>query len=161
MEKKEPEFIIIRDTREQTPWEFYYEHTVAEEIATLKTGDYTVKGLEDKLCIERKGCIEELANNLGRDFARFSKELIRMDQFPHSFIICEFPLKDLIEFPFHRPNNKLQKTSKISGNYLLKQIMEIQLKHNVKVIFAGSKYFANKSALSLMKRINERYRTST
>ena len=59
--EKEPDFIIIKDIREQTPWEFHYEHTVAEEIGTLKTGDYTVKGMEDKLVIERKGCIEELA----------------------------------------------------------------------------------------------------
>jgi hypothetical protein len=68
-------------------------------------------------------------------------------------------LKDLIEYPFHKPNEKLQKQSKITGKYLLKVIMEIQLKHSVNIIFAGSKYFANKAALSLMKRIYERYRT--
>jgi ERCC4-type nuclease len=156
--EKEPDFTIIRDTREQTPWEFHYEHTVAEEIATLKTGDYAVKGMEDKLCIERKGCIEELASNLGRDYARFARELARMDKYPHAFIICEFSMKDLIEYPYHRQNAQLQKTSKITGRYLLKVIMEIQLKYNVKIMFAGNKYFANKAALSLMKRIYERYR---
>ena len=57
---EEPEFTIIQDTREQTPWIFDYEKTIAQEIGTLKTGDYTLKGFEDKLCIERKGCIEEL-----------------------------------------------------------------------------------------------------
>lgn len=160
MEKK-PDFTIIRDTREQTPWEFHYEHTVAEEIGTLKTGDYAIKGLEDKLVIERKGSVEEIASNLGRDYARFARELHRMDQYPHSFIICEFPLQDVIEYPFHRKNAKLQKETKLSGKYLLKQFMEIQLNHNVKIIFAGSKYFANKAALSLMKRIYERYRTET
>jgi ERCC4-type nuclease len=159
--EKSPDFIIIRDTREQTPWEFHYEHTVAEEIGTLKTGDYAVKGMEDKLCIERKGCIEEFAGNLGRDYPRFARELSRMDKYPHAFIICEFPMKDLIEYPFHRPNEKLQKQSKITGKYLLKVIMEIQLKYNVKIIFCGSKYFANKSALSLMKRTYERYRSTT
>jgi hypothetical protein len=70
-------------------------------------------------------------------------------------------MKDLIEYPFHRPNEKLQKQSKITGKYLLKVIMEIQLKYNVKIIFCGSKYFANKSALSLMKRTYERYRSTT
>lgn len=160
MEKK-PDFTIIRDTREQTPWEFHYEHTVAEEIGTLKTGDYAVKGMEDKLVIERKGCIEEFAGNLGRDYARFARELARMSSYQHAFIICEFPLKDLIEYPYHRPNEKLQKESRITGKYLLKVIMEIQLKYNVNIIFAGSKYFANKAALSLMKRTYERYRTET
>lgn len=159
--KKDPEFIIVKDTREQTPWEFNFEHTVAEEIGTIKTGDYTVKGLEDKICIERKGCIEEFANNLGREYARFKKELIRMDEFPHSFIICEFPLKDLIEYPFHSHNVRLQQTSKISGKYLLKVILEMQLDHNVKIIFCGNRFYATKTALSLMKRIYERYRTTT
>lgn len=156
--KKEPEFTIIRDTREQTPWDFTFEHTVAEELGTIKTGDYAVKGIEDKLCIERKGCIEEFANNLGKEYARFKRELIRMDEFPHSFIICEFPLKDLMEYPFHNNNTKLQQTSKISGKYLLKIMLEIQLDHKVKIIFCGSKFYAIRTALSLMKRIHERYR---
>ena len=158
---EEPEFIVIQDTREQTPWIFDYEQSIAQEVGTLKTGDYTLKGLEDKLCIERKGCIEEFANNLGRDFARFKRELHRMDDYQHSFILCEFPLKDLIEYPFHRPNKNLQSKSKIGGRYLLKQIMEIQLEHNVKIIFCGSKFYAIKSALSLMKRIHEKYRPKT
>ena len=156
--KKEPEFTIIRDTREQTPWDFTFEHTVAEELGTIKTGDYAVKGIEDKLCIERKGCIEEFANNLGKEYARFKRELVRMDEFPHSFIICEFPLKDLMEYPFHNNNTKLQQTSKISGKYLLKIMLEIQLDHKVKIIFCNSKFYAIRTALSLMKRIHERYR---
>jgi DNA excision repair protein ERCC-4 len=158
---EEPEFTIIQDTREQTPWIFDYEKSIAQEIGTLKTGDYTLKGLENKICIERKGCIEEFANNLGRDFARFKKELIRMDEYPHSFIVCEFPLRDLIEYPFHKPNKKLQSTAKIGGRYLLKQIMEIQIEHNVKIIFCGSKFYAIKSVLSLLKRIHEKYRPKT
>jgi ERCC4-type nuclease len=156
--KKEPEFTIIRDTREQTPWDFTFEHTVAEELGTIKTGDYAVKGIEDKLCIERKGCIEEFANNLGKEYARFKRELVRMDEFPHSFIICEFPLRDLMEYPFHNNNTKLQQTSKISGKYLLKIMLEIQLDHKVKIIFCNSKFYAIRTALSLMKRIHERYR---
>ena len=158
---KNPDFTIIRDTREQIPWEFHYEHTVAEEIGTLKTGDYAVKGLEDKLCIERKGCIEEFANNLGREFTRFSKELIRMDKYPHAFIVCEFPLKDLIEYPFHNHNARLQQIAKIGGKYLLKQIMEIQLDHKVKIMFCSNRFYAQQLALSLMKRTHERYRQKT
>jgi len=156
--KEDVEFTVIQDTREQNPWIFDYERSIAQEISTLKTGDYTLKGFEDKLCIERKGCIEEFAANLGKDFSRFKKELYRMDEFTHSFIICEFPMHDVIEYPFHKPNKKLQSTTKISGKYLLKQIFEIQLHHNVKIIFCGNKFYAIKAALSLMKRVHEQYR---
>jgi ERCC4-type nuclease len=158
MSVKPPEFTIIQDTREQTPWSFGFEYTVAQEIGTLATGDYTIQGFEDKLCIERKGCIEEFATNLGKDFGRFKKELIRMDSFPHAFIICEFPLKDLIEYPFHNHNKRLQEMAKLGGKYLLKQIMQIQLDHNVKIMFCSNRFYAQQLALSLMKRTHEKYR---
>lgn len=158
---EEAKFTIIQDTREQTPWMFDYEKGIAHEIGTLKTGDYTLKGYEDKICIERKGCIEEFANNLGRDFSRFKRELIRMDDYAHSFIICEFPMRDLVEYPFHKPNKKLQTQAKINGRFLMKQIMEIQLEHSVKIIFCGNKFYAIQTAVSLMKRIYEKYRPTT
>jgi ERCC4-type nuclease len=151
-------FTIVQDTREQTPWDFSYEKTIAQEIGTLKTGDYTIRGLEDKICIERKASVEEIAGNLGKEYLRFEKELERMKAHEHCFIICEFPLQDLVEYPFHRKNAKLQSQTKISGKFLLKKILEIQMDYNVHVIFAGSKFLANKTALSLMKRIYERYR---
>jgi hypothetical protein len=58
-------------------------------------------------------------------------------------------------------NVKLQQTAKMSGKYLLKLIMEIQLQHNVKIMFCGNKFYAMKTALSLMKRVHERYRQTT
>ena len=45
--------IIIQDTREQSPFDFsFYDCDVS--IATLKTGDYTIEGYEEIVCIERK-----------------------------------------------------------------------------------------------------------
>ena len=41
----------------------------------LDTGDYSIQGLEDKICIERKGCVEELAQNLGSKKQTFLKEI--------------------------------------------------------------------------------------
>ena len=52
---------IIIDSREQKPWEFPG-HTTA--VAKLDTGDYSVKGLEDILCIERKQNTSEFAKNI-------------------------------------------------------------------------------------------------
>ena len=52
---------IIIDTREQKPWEFPG-HTTA--VQKLDTGDYSVEGLEDILCIERKQNTSEFAKNI-------------------------------------------------------------------------------------------------
>lgn len=47
-------FSIIRDTREKEGWNFDFYSSCAIESRGLKTGDYTLEGLEEILCIERK-----------------------------------------------------------------------------------------------------------
>lgn len=61
MTSKYPDITILVDTREQTPWEFSHYSTAKQK---LDTGDYTVSGLEDKLAIERKKSVGEIANNI-------------------------------------------------------------------------------------------------
>ena len=69
-----PEITIITDSREQTPLIFTNFPTVT---AGLPTGDYSIAGLEDDFCIERKS-LSDLYGSLtsGRD--RFMRELQRM-----------------------------------------------------------------------------------
>ena len=52
---------IIVDTREQQPWSFDFNEIA---VAKLDTGDYSVAGLEEVLCIERKKSVSEIANNI-------------------------------------------------------------------------------------------------
>ena len=47
----------------------------------------------------RKGCVEELAQNLGSKKKTFLKEIERMGSFPHKYIILEFSLEELLKFP--------------------------------------------------------------
>ena len=78
------DFTIIVDTREQHPW-IFKEFTTAKR--KLDTGDYSIEGLEDKLCIERKNGIAEIANNMMEN--RFSDVIDRMSKYPHSYILIE------------------------------------------------------------------------
>ena len=124
----------------------------------LDTGDYSIVGLEDKVCIERKGCVEELAINLGQKKHTFLREIERMKDFPHKFIILEFSLSELIDFPENsRIPEKSKNSVKITGKYMLKCLMEFQLYDNVHVIFCGNKYNAFLTVSSLLKRVNELY----
>ena len=62
-----PKYKVIKDTREQNGWFFTpYEKCSGMEVKTLHTGDYTLEGFEDVVCIERKGCVAEIAMNLGK-----------------------------------------------------------------------------------------------
>ena len=152
---------ILIDTREQKPIDFSHDKLIAQEIATLSTGDYTLKGFEDIVCIERKGCVEEFANNLGRDLKRFKNELERMQSFAHRYIICEFPISHLIKYPYHSNNKKLQNIVMINGKYLLKTIIEIQMDYNVDIVFCDDRNHAEKVIVSIFKRVKERHGESS
>jgi ERCC4-type nuclease len=157
--KTAPPFTVIKDTREQDGY-FFSEYSPCAGMIDQKldTGDYSIKGLEDKICIERKGCVEELAINLGQKKYTFLDEIDRMASFPHKFIILEFSLEDLIKFPEEtRIPIKNKASVKITGKYMLKCLIEFQLYNNVNVLFCGNKYNAFLAVSSIFKRINEMY----
>lgn len=142
-------FEVIKDTREQQGWEFH-----GMSVETLKTGDYTLRGYEDVLAIERKGCISELASNLSTKWTTFEKELVRLEDFPHPFIICEFTLDDLMMFPHGSGIPKYRWSSmRIRAPFLLKRLLEIEVRFKVKIIFAGK--HGKEVVSSLFKRIVE------
>lgn len=164
--KKEKEksngFHIVQDTREQNPFKFdpeSYEDCLGTDIDTLKTGDYSIRGHECRLCIERKASVSEIANNLGKEWDRFEKELERMREYPHAFIICEFSVEEVFTYPSYNRFSKIVRESiKTNGKFLMKRLMEIELEYNCKILFCGNKLYATKLTYSLMKRVYERYR---
>ena len=159
--KTAPPFTVIRDTREQEGYYFSEFNTCAGMInQKLDTGDYSIQGMEDKICIERKGCVEELAQNLGSKKHAFINEINRMEDFPHKYIVLEFSLEDLIRFPkYTRIPIKNKASVKITGRYMLKCLIEFELYNNVHVLFCGDKHTAFLAVSSIFKRINEMYTT--
>lgn len=159
MPTKEISFEIIRDTREQDGWTFSRSKVVENIIDDkLDTGDYTIVGLEDKLCIERKASTAEIAGNVSAK--RFYDELERMQVYPHRFLICEFSFKDVLDFPHNSgiPYQK-QKYLRITAPFILKSLSDIQVKYDVKVIYAGNKGNAEIAADNIMRRVYELYVT--
>ena len=157
--KRIPNFTVIKDTREQEGYHFSkYDKCEGMIERKLDTGYYSIEGLEEKICVERKASPEELATNLGQKKNAFMNEIERMKAFRHKFILLEFSLQDLVEFPEGSRIPESQKAKvKISGKYMLKMLMEFQLKHNIHVVFCGNKYNAFLTLTSLFKRINEMY----
>ena len=157
--KQAPDFVVIKDTREQEGYYFSkYGKCAGMVERKLDTGDYSIEGMEEKICIERKGCVEELAMNLGQKKHAFMNEVERMEEFPHRFIILEFTLEDLVDFPEKTRIPESQKAKiKISGKYMLKCLMELQLHNNIHIIFCGDKHNAFLTVSSILKRVNEMY----
>jgi hypothetical protein len=163
MPDKAPAYTVIRDTREQEGYTFEkftgrYTSCNGMIVKKLDTGDYSLLGLEDKLCIERKGKVSELAINLGKDKYRFLREIERMKDFPFKFLILEFSLQDLMNFPEGSdiPEDKWD-SIKITNKYMLKMLIEFQMYDNVHVIFCGDRKNAKLIINSILKRVNEHY----
>ena len=76
-------FTVLVDTREQAPWHFASiviekrQWLVRRKLASLKTGDYSIEGCEDRLCIERKSGAD-LVGSITAGNARFRREHERM-----------------------------------------------------------------------------------
>lgn len=151
------EYIILRDTREKQGWDFPRDSLcLGVEDTALKTGDYTLKDYEDIICIERKKCVSEIASNIGKYKTRFKAEMRRIEQIKYRYIICEFSLQDILDYP---KNSNIPKSRRenmvITGKYVLKCLIEYQLEHGVQVVFCENAENAAAFARSLMKRIHE------
>lgn len=90
--------VILCDSREPWPhpWEAYLPPNVRLESATLETGDFSLQGLEDLVCIERKTGAD-LLGCIGSSRERFERELRRARQGVGRFaIIVEATLAELL-----------------------------------------------------------------
>jgi hypothetical protein len=143
------EFTIVIDTREQKPWNFS-NHVTANH--KLDTGDYSVEGLENILAIERKRNVAEFANNITEK--RFRDVIDRLSKMPHSFILFEFDFDKVMSFPIGSDiPKKIWDKIRISPSFIIKNIIDLQIEHNINIIFCGNSFNAEVIALAIMKKI--------
>jgi ERCC4-type nuclease len=145
------DFVVIVDTREQKPWSFEHQ---AKANLKLDTGDYSIQGLESVLAIERKRNVAEFANNITEK--RFVDVVDRLSKIKHSYILLEFDLDDVMRYPIGSDIPKrLWDKIRISPAFILKHLIDLQIDHNIKIIFCGNSNNAEKLALSIMRKINK------
>lgn len=91
-------FTVIVDTREQAGWSFtgfnsdsdrkFRPLVIYTESKGLKTGDYSIKGFEDQVCVERKSPADAFST-FTVDRERFERELERMKSMRFSAVVIE------------------------------------------------------------------------
>jgi DNA excision repair protein ERCC-4 len=82
---------VIIDSREQEPLIFANLPTVRE---TLDTGDYSVRGFEHLVAVERKS-LNDLLACVGRERDRFKRELQRLRAYRFRLLVIETSAEDL------------------------------------------------------------------
>jgi len=150
-------FNVLIDNKEKTPWDFDgIEYIANANICHLNTGDYTIEGLEDILCIERKRSVAELAHNVMEK--RFVKELERMSEFEYRFLILEFNFRHIEDYPIGSdiPKSK-HKNIKVRGPFIMSFLAKIQVNYNIHVIPCGHRTYAEEVACNLMKTVYRKY----
>jgi ERCC4-type nuclease len=143
------DFTIIVDTREQQPWEFK-EFAVAH--TKLDTGDYSIEGMENVVAIERKKSVSEFANNITE--SRFTDVVMRMSELKYSFLLLEFNLQDVLIYPVgSNVPKKMWSKIRISPGFILKNLLDLELKYNISVHFCGDSDNAEKLAETILKKV--------
>jgi ERCC4-type nuclease len=92
-----PKPIVLVDTREKEPFPLYANHPNwigGEKRIALKTGDYTVEGMESLLCLERKSLADIVACTMTYR-KRFLAVCGRLARFPWKAILIEATLEDI------------------------------------------------------------------
>ncbi len=135
---------VIIDTREP-PGHAYdfrrFPKWVGETLRkTLKTGDYSIQGLEDEICVERK-TMEDLVSTLTANRKTFIKECQRMEALRRKVIVIESTLARLKSRYLH---------SDAHPNSIFGTLVAIQERFDVHIMFAATRELAEEYTVSTL-----------
>ncbi len=144
MKKKKILPTLIVDTREKRPWSFDGDPDFEDVIHTkLEVGDYSIVGLEQHICIERKLSADELYvnvfNKINRE--RLRREMERFRGVTHRFIIIEEDLSDVLDPDSYYVNTsgRNKRSKKMPIAIIMRELLDFMLNYGVHVIFTGGK----------------------
>lgn len=130
--------IAIIDTREQTPLRL---PCIRSEAGTLTTGDYSLKGLESIVAIERKS-LPDLVACCGRERERFDRAVQRLIAYPVRSLVIEADWHDI-----ETANWRGKLTTKQVGASLVSWMVQ-----GLPVVMAGNHTRAGQLVASMLKR---------
>lgn len=116
----------ITDTREQTPFQF---KELKTESQTLTTGDYSVAGFEQYICVERKS-LSDLISCITTGRERFERELLRMKSYSKKIVVCEGSWTDIVTGKYR---------SKVTPKAVQNSIISFINRYGVPFHFCGSR----------------------
>ncbi len=146
-----PKITIIHDDREKDPWDQEYLGSgFILKQKRLKTGDYTIAGMDEILCIEKKSSWEELALNISIAVHRknFEAELRRMMEYKVRLLIIHDYYSRL------RTLNNFRHT-RTHPSVILGWLQNIQLEYGIQVMPIGPKPIAKAQVRQLLLKIVE------
>ena len=123
---------IIIDTREQSPFTFADYET---KIATLKTGDYSLEGFEDRVAVERKSK-EDAYGCVGSGRRRFVECLERLAALDRAAIVIERGIENFSTEPPAR--------TRIDARMAVGSYISWSCKYRIPVFWCNNKAYAER-----------------
>lgn len=140
--------IIIVDSREKTPLYFRKSSTLEDVVVEkLDAGDYSIKGYEDKIAIERKSP-NDLFGTLGKGHKRFKKELERAKDYDYFCILVECSLTTVLNKEFEGAHY-----CQMLGDTIVQIAYTLKMKYGVDIVFCNGK----SEAVSYVRQIFRSY----
>jgi DNA excision repair protein ERCC-4 len=129
---------VLIDSREQLPYSFPGMNT---EVATLTTGDFSLKGFESIIAIERKS-IDDLVMCCGRQRQRFDREIQRLLAYPVRALVVEADWHDIALGEWR---------SKLTPRQVASSLISFQVR-GLPVVMAGDRDMAEKLTAGMLRR---------
>ena len=131
---------VIVDTREQIPFSFIG-FPVTTKPGTLHTGDYSIAGFENVLCIERKS-LGDLAGCMTNGRERFERELERMRSMQCAAVIVEEPFMHI---------NQGNYRSNLNIKSFEQSVLSLMFRYKVPFLFAHNRRHAEEITFNCMR----------
>lgn len=116
--------VVLIDTREQTPLAFT---RLASVEATLRTGDYSVRGCERLFAVERKTVADFVGCCMGDSRERFERELHRLQAFAFKRLLMVGDPTEIEEHQYH---------SKMAPKAVSASLRAFEVRYAVPVVWA-------------------------
>jgi ERCC4-type nuclease len=146
--------VIIQDDREKQPWSFLPRHYPVE-VHRLTVGDYSFKGYENKIAIEKKSGLRELLSNLiVGNRARFERCLERLSKYPVKILVVCEPLDGRL-LRYYLAVLKKKSNCQLIEDTLYYWLARTSIKLGIPVVFC-QKEDVEKTVLKIIEQCREK-----
>lgn len=122
-------FILVVDTREQDRLFKKPPRGLVIVRDKLDAGDYSIKGFESSVAIERKN-VMDLFGSLGKERDRFKKEIERLERYERVWLVIEGSEEEVLSF---------QPYSQLHPNVVRASLASIEVRYHIGVYYARTK----------------------
>jgi ERCC4-type nuclease len=146
MSETEPPFEVIVDSREKKPYEFAdFNHSVMTNA--LRTGDYTIEGLEEIFSVERK-TLDDFLKSITWERERFEAEVKRASTMVAFIVLIEANKREITNWDYRRD---------VHPNSVLATIESWERKYNVEFRWGCNRERSEEITIEILTEWHEAY----